>query len=72
LPSDEATLTLCGPCRHFEQALVGPHACALGLPLRDGVQVKECAHFHPFALGEGSLMDQSDCCAHGHQHETKA
>lgn len=72
LAGDDATLQLCGPCRHFEQAFLGPHACDLGLPLLDGVRFTECASFSPFAKGEGSLL-QSDCCRHayepGHLHE---
>lgn len=65
-------LALCGPCRHFELALSGPHRCQLGLALLDGVARKECPSFHPFALGEGPLVAQSDCCAHAggaaHRH----
>jgi hypothetical protein len=63
--ADDATLALCGPCRHFEQALSGRHGCALGLPLLDGHALRECAAFSPFALGEGSVFEQSDCCARG-------
>jgi hypothetical protein len=65
LASDEATLRLCGPCRHFEPALTGRHACHLGLPLLDGVERSSCASFDPFAVGEGSQL-QSDCCLHAH------
>jgi hypothetical protein len=63
--SDDAAIALCGPCRHFEQALSGRHTCTLGLALLDGAVRRECASFHPFARGEGSLFEQSDCCAHG-------
>jgi hypothetical protein len=67
LASDDATIALCGPCRHFELALAGPHRCQLGLPLR--VEGMECARFDPFAVGEGSMFEQSDCCAgEGHAH----
>lgn len=59
------TIALCGPCRHFEQALNGKHACGLGLPLMDGVTKASCPSFHPFARGEGSVFEQSDCCRHG-------
>lgn len=67
---DEATIALCGPCRHFEQALFGPHACRLGLALLDGVGRASCARFDPFPRGEGSLLEQSDCCQQrdGHEH----
>ena len=72
MADEDLVLQLCGPCRHFEQALTGRHTCALGLPLRDGVTRTECDAFAPFALGEGSLLEQSDCCAHahaaGHEH----
>lgn len=63
---EDQTLELCGPCRHFEQALAGPHRCLIGLPLLDGVARTACASFHPYALGEGSQLDQPDCCAHAH------
>ncbi|HEV8360832.1 MAG TPA: hypothetical protein VGR28_10300 [Candidatus Thermoplasmatota archaeon] len=63
MAADEAVLAMCGPCRHFEQALSGRHRCQLGLVLLDGVARTTCTSFHPFALGEGSVFEQSDCCA---------
>ena len=68
MADDDAVIALCGPCRHFELALAGPHACALGLPLLDGAERRECDRFAPFARGEGSLFEQSDCCRGGHAH----
>lgn len=68
--SDEATLRLCGPCRHFQMAFTGDHACQLGLPLVDGARHTGCASFDPFTRGEGSEFEQSDCCAqHAHGPE---
>lgn len=60
---DDATLQLCGPCRHFQQSLFSEHRCNLGLPLLDGVRHTACVHFDPFARGEGNVFEQSDCCA---------
>lgn len=61
--ADDEALRLCGPCRHFQMAFSGDHTCALHLPLQDGLLRLSCDHFSPFALGEGSLFEQSDCCA---------
>ena len=72
--TEDATIALCGPCRHFEQALFGAHACKLGLPLLDGVGRVACASFDPFPRGEGSEFLQSDCCQHAAEpgHEQPA
>ena len=67
--TEDATIALCGPCRHFEQALSGRHRCGLGLALLDGAERVSCGSFDPFARGDGSLFEQSDCCAGGrHTH----
>lgn len=72
MAGDDATIALCGPCRHFLMAFSPPHGCALGLPVMDGAARATCASFHPFTKGEGSMFEQSDCCAHaaeeGHAH----
>lgn len=61
--TEAATIALCGPCRHFLMAFSPPHGCALGLPLQDGEQRTDCPSFSPFTKGEGSMFEQSDCCA---------
>lgn len=63
MAADDAVLQMCGPCRHFQQSLFGEHRCLRGLPLLDGVRHTGCASFDPFARGEGSVFEQSDCCA---------
>lgn len=56
-----------GPSATSSRPPWGPTPAPSGLLLCE-IQVKECASPHLFALCEGFLLDQSDCCAQGRKH----